>query len=334
MRRQGRPTLASLILTITVTALVLTALVPAEASVFSKAVLTVFPDGWVDVLLEVNLSAECREISFMIDGEPHHLIVIGDGLLANYTLEGNRLTIETQGLRHVSVSYQTPSLTTKIGPVWNLTFDLDVNLSEVRLIDECAVLGMSDIPERIVLAGGWLSIDFKGGSHWISYKLIQKASPRIPPPKTVTESASETTRVVGRPSTHSPSRTTSENQVTEESRDTTPPSVESSTQVESRAHYEVGPILYLVPLGIAVLVIILLTFRGRKEKKVATEVTDELEYRILEFLRERGGRAMQSEIIRSMDAPRATVWRRLRRMEREGKVKLTKEGRFTVVELS
>ncbi len=63
-------------------------------------------------------------------------------------------------------------------------------------------------------------------------------------------------------------------------------------------------------------------------------VGDELEERIISLLRERGGREYQSTIIRELEEPRATVWRRIRRMEREGRVRLRKEGRLTIIELA
>jgi len=329
------PVLATIVL-ITMTLALITP-IPVVASMSSKAVLTVFPDGWVDVLLETNLTLSSRGVSLKIDGEPHHLIVVGDGLLVNYTLKGNKIVVQAPGIRHLSVSYQTPSLTTKTGPVWNLTFDLDVNSSQVRLINECVILGMSDIPDRLELAGSWLIIDFKGGRHWISYKLTQKTSaPQITP--STTGNMNETTENVRwRPSTSSPPITTSSGTQTPETSSFTPASFTRSTEkAESQLSQETSPFpyVYLLPLGVASLAIILLALRGRGRKgRMVPEATDELEQRILEFLEERGGRAMQSEIIRSMDAPRATVWRRLRRMEREGKVRLTKEGRFTVVEL-
>ncbi|MCD6244777.1 MAG: winged helix-turn-helix transcriptional regulator, partial [Candidatus Korarchaeota archaeon] len=58
-----------------------------------------------------------------------------------------------------------------------------------------------------------------------------------------------------------------------------------------------------------------------------------LEGRILEELEKRGGVARQSDIIKALDAPRTTIWRKIRRLEKEGYVELERTEDATIVKL-
>ncbi len=304
----------------------------------STASLMVFPDGWVDVTVSVKVS-DSSPLAFRLDGEPHYLLVEGDGLLLNYTLDGRVVRVDPMGSSVVNISYQTPSLTSKVGAVWNLTVNLDVGLTKVYLPGDSRILGMSSIPQGIELRGKWIEVTFEGGDVWIAYRLG-----RIPTENTARAGSpsSEPGASAGSTQLPSQSRTTSSSPTggksmskgTNEAGTANPQASEpggGSTEGSS-----IVPYLLLTVLLASLTVLGAVKARSKKRHKEddSGELDDELEERIISLLRERGGKEFQSVIIKEVDEPRATVWRRLRRMEREGKIRLRKEGRLTLVELT
>jgi len=59
----------------------------------------------------------------------------------------------------------------------------------------------------------------------------------------------------------------------------------------------------------------------------------ELDDQILQFLKSRGGSARESEIRQKLVIPKTTAWRAIKRLEREGKVKVIKTDRENIVKL-
>ncbi len=330
----GRNRIISLLMLLVIAQTVNTAL----GSPIHSAVVTVLPDGWVDLELTIELSGDESTISIKIDGKPHNLLVQGDGILLDYTLRDNLVEVDPKGSKNLTISYQTPSLTSKIGEVWNLTLNLDAQYIRVYMTKESSVLGMSKVPMGIDLVDDWIEIAFSGGPVWIVYKVGKPTL--IPPPKTESKVVLTTT------SQHS-----SSNQQSLQTQTTTVHSdratISSQMVQQSSSGEEIGgevnsynkglqwSMLYLIPLLLMIIALIaLFVFSKRKPtSNHNTDEFDELEFRIIEYLRNHGGSSRQSDIIKAMSEPRATVWRRIRRMEREGKVRLRKKGRFTVVEL-
>ncbi len=315
--------------------LILTYIIPLANSLGApiyNADITIFPDGWVDIKMDLDLSGEESNVSIKLDGEPHNLLVQGDGLILNYTLKGLLLTVNPMGSRHLTISYQTPSLTSKNGVVWNLTLDLDVDSLQIFLPKDSVILGMSGIPSTIDLENDWIKITFDTGRIWLAYK-----TGRLPiaPPKT--SSVQLPTEKGGEGITIQANRTVRGN--------TTPVSLQSrypNTAINDRNLPEnereqptdgTPFLIYAIPAILLVMGLLSLLIRKRSIGYAHEEGPDDLEVRILKFLEERGGQAMQSDIIKAVDAPRTTVWRRLRKMERDGKVKLYKDGKYTVVRL-
>lgn len=300
----------------------------------SKATLIIFPDGWVDVSLTLNLTGSEREVNVKIDGEPHYLLVEGEGgLLLNYTLKGDVLRIETLGLRYINVSYQTPSLTSKLGTVWNVTANLGVNRVEVLLPKESVILGMSSIPENIWLEDNWIKLSFTGGGLWIAYKIGK--TPLRPPETSTTAQGMSEKHADREKTTYTEESSLATSSANVNVNLSSPRGISGpSTTTPSRAQGMESMVLLLIPILAAIFAVFVLKSKLRSRKNGnQLDRPDELEIMILNELRRRGGKARQSDLVKSLEAPRATVWRRIRRMAKEGKVDLIKEGRFTVVKL-
>jgi len=89
------------------------------------------------------------------------------------------------------------------------------------------------------------------------------------------------------------------------------------------------PVILIIPPVIAVATVITYSILRRYRRKVSAEIIerlDNVDISILRYLEQRGGSAMQSEIQRDLILPKTTLWRHIRRLEREGFVRVEKIG--------
>ncbi|MEM4700470.1 MAG: hypothetical protein QXT74_05985 [Candidatus Nezhaarchaeales archaeon] len=86
--------------------------------------------------------------------------------------------------------------------------------------------------------------------------------------------------------------------------------------------------LLTVPVVMAIAIAAILRRRGAR-------AISSREGEVLSFLRRRGGRALEAEIREAFPhVPKTTMWRMLKRLEKEGKVRIRKVGLQNLVELS
>lgn len=273
-----------------------------------EASVVIFPDGWAEVSLFIS-GIETAGCELKIQGEPHNLIVSGRGLVLNYTLRGSSLHIDTLGLGEVEVNYQTPSLTSKRGIIWNASLSLPSQVTHVLLPSDATVIGISTIPEEIGSEGDWIRLTFQTGSLWLSYKfesVVLKPKP-TQPTSTSGGGVSATTETGG----------------SELNR-----SSEPNRGVEARGPEGLPYLAYLIPVLLVALALLV-----RRASLKGEARGDEVEGSIIRELRARGGEATQAELTKALNLPRATVWRRLRKLEREGIVTLERKGNVTTVKL-
>jgi len=293
-----------------------------------EATLIVFPDGWADVTLSVS-SASSRYYDLKIGGDPQNLIVTSSGLILNYSLTGNLLRVDTLGLPQFEVNYQTQSLTSKIGVIWNLTLSLPSSSTKVYLPADATIVGISSLPDEISFEGDWIKLSFGTGTLWISYKLEKVSIPQ----RTVTGSeVSTTTSVESRGNGSSSDETmTIEMNANESTSIKSPENTTSFRGPEAYAPSDGYITLALIPLILVIVsVSALLLIKNRTKGSVKYGEIEEL---IIRELRARGGEMTQSDLTKALGLPRATVWRRIRRMEREGILTLERRGNTTVVKL-
>jgi uncharacterized membrane protein len=283
-----------------------------------EAALIVFPDGWVDVTLSVS-GVSSRYYDLRIVGDPQNLIVTSSGLILNYSRSGSIIRVDTLGLPQFEVNYQTQSLTSKIGIIWNLTLSLPSSSTKVYLPADATIVGISSLPDEISSEGEWIKLSFGTGTLWVSYKLE-----KISTPLTVTRSQARTEVRTATSVTESKGNESSGIEVSTESTIS-----ESKTSVPSKSS-ENAPFWYiyiLVPIIVGVSALLLIRSRAKKVEY------GEIEELIIRELRARGGEMTQSDLIKALGLPRATVWRRIRKMEMEGILTLERRGNITVVRL-
>ncbi len=106
----------------------------------------------------------------------------------------------------------------------------------------------------------------------------------------------------------------------------TPPPSQPSTQFPLRE------LIIIVSAVVLAYIIILVFVHVRRKKRLELLRKEEVE--VIRFLKEMGGRALEAELRRRFpEIPRTSMWRLIRRLEKQGIVEVRKVGLQNVVEL-
>ena len=98
------------------------------------------------------------------------LAVNQDGSPLSYSINGVNITLYTLGATRVSLSYDTDSLTTKQGTVWQMTFTSPFDTS-LTLPFQSTLLSFSGTPTSLSSVNGSPSLVLSAGSWQVSYGL-------------------------------------------------------------------------------------------------------------------------------------------------------------------
>ncbi|MGC9144846.1 MAG: helix-turn-helix transcriptional regulator [Nitrososphaeria archaeon] len=110
-----------------------------------------------------------------------------------------------------------------------------------------------------------------------------------------------------------------------------PPATKSSPQVS--LSFSEAPLIYVASAVVILLLAVTVIFAYSKRHK-ETDVERSLDHQILEFIKKKGGTAKESEIRESLVLPKTTAWRAIKRLERQGLVKVEKKGKENYVTLT
>lgn len=255
---------------------------------------TIYADGYVWIEYEVEANPLLPSINLALFGGRFEDLIVtsGDGLILDYNVTQNGLEVDTLGLADIKISYFTQDLTNKTGRLWTFTIDAPVDIT-VKLPKELTVVGLNKAPLSISSEGETLTIVFERGVLILNYI--------VTPTKPTTTQQSE----VG------------------------------WWGWLSYAVFAAG----VVFVGGAVTWI---TLRRRrlaaklyvKEKRVI-DVEKILaskpdlrpdDKEVLRFLAEAGGEAFEAELRSRFNLPKTSMWRMVRRLQREGLVGVKKVG--------
>jgi uncharacterized membrane protein len=219
------------------------------------------------------------------------------------------LTAATLNCSQVHVSYYTQDLTSKSGMYWILTVNSPYQL-KVVLPENATPIDMSTLPSNVYPLGKRLVLEYPPGSLQLKYILLYQ--PVAPPPQAPSQPPST-------PSQPPP----------------TPP--QAPPQAPSRppsAPSEIPPSLipYILAAVLLTAVIIVLVLSRRRRTAELVELGEE-DLAIIEALRNAGGAMFQGELQRAVNLPATTLWRRVKRLEELGYLKVEKRAGRNYVKL-
>jgi len=297
---------------IVVIGLVLVALsIPIQQSFGSSRTLdfTIYPDGSTHVFYELDVDPLELEITVELFGETIENITIidEDGFLLSNEINHNLAVIETFGASHISIDYDTQDLVSKTGKIWAFAIDAPVQYS-LLMPKDSVIVEMDNFPLSMQVDNEQSHLTFPPGQTNISYYIstLASAQPTQPIPEDATDNSL---------------------------------------------------ILYagiIAAVGIAAIIAIK---KSRPSKAIEPSVTIQKEEQpkpqsldpeaifkikrdlreddkeIINFISANGGQAYESELRKRFLQPRTTMWRAVKRLERQGIIEIEKKDLQNIVKL-
>ena len=285
--------------------------VPIQQSFASSRTLdfTIYQDGSTHVFYELDADPLELEITVELFGEMiENITIIGeDGFLLSNEINHNLAVIETFGASHISIDYDTQDLVSKTGKIWAFSVDAPVQYSLLTPKDS-VIIEMSNFPLSMQVDNEQSHLTFPPGQTNISYYISTLASAQSTQP--IPEDATDNSLI-----------------------------------------------LYagiIAAVGIAAIIAIK---KSRSSKAIEPSVTIQKEEQpkpqsldpeaifkikrdlreddkeIINFISANGGQAYESELRKKFLQPRTTMWRAVKRLERQGIIEIEKKDLQNIVKL-
>jgi len=285
--------------------------VPIQQSFASSRTLdfTIYQDGSTHVFYELDADPLELEITVELFGEMiENITIIGeDGFLLSNEINHNLAVIETFGASRISIDYDTQDLVSKTGKIWAFSIDAPVQYSLLTPKDS-VIIEMSNFPLSMQVDNEQSHLTFPPGQTNISYYISTLASAQSTQP--IPEDATDNSLI-----------------------------------------------LYagiIAAVGIAAIIAIK---KSRSSKAIEPSVTIQKEEQpkpqsldpeaifkikrdlreddkeIINFISANGGQAYESELRKKFLQPRTTMWRAVKRLERQGIIEIEKKDLQNIVKL-
>ena len=319
---------AKLLATFSIIFLLIVSLSTVQGLQEVKIRVEVYRDGYAHVSHVIQVPEGELSIQTSLLGSPEFLLVTsGEGEPLDYELNNTLITVYALGAEEVIIEYDTADLTEKIAGVWILKLSVKEK-TEILLPQNASIVYMSDIPEEIGSKDGRVYLLLGPGAWEIDYTLepmppttSPTETPTSPPVTTETTETTvitETTPTSPFPTLPSPSPTTPTETI--ETTGTTTPTASPTVPVE----FKPDMMTYLtIGAVIAIIAAISYVVISRRRSSASLDIR---EREVIDYLRKRGGKALESEIRRDLKLPKSTTNRLLKRLEEKGIVKIRKIG--------
>ena len=299
-------------LPIVVIGLVLIALsTPIQQSFASSRTLdfTIYPDGSTHVFYELEVDPLKLEILTDLFGEMIENITIidEDGLLLSNEIDRNSAVIETFGASQISIDYDTQDLVSKDGKIWTFSVIVSEQYSVVTPKNS-VIIEMSNFPISMQVENDQSHLVFPSGPTSISYYISTLASAQ--PIQQTTEGGGIDNQLilyiggiaavaiaVGIVIVKRKSRTAEPTVITKKDEHLKPESLDPES-----------------------------IFKAKQDLR-------EDDKEIVNFLSANGGQAYESELRKKFLQPRTTMWRAVKRLERQGIVDVVEKDLQNLVKL-
>jgi len=286
--------------------------VPLQHSFGSNRTLdfSLFPDGSAHVFFELESNPLFPDTQIVLFGESIENLVVEDenGFLLTTESSQNNPTIfevETLGASTILINYDTYSLVSKNGKVWSFAVDSPTEFSLLMPVNSL-VVGMTTFPIDMSEEDDRIKMLLPPGPVELTYFLTHAESAQAKP------------------------------------------------VVETEDSSESSIIIAIAGIITAIIIPVIFKFRKKpirntqaelvKEEKETTEQF-ELEFtlsddnvrdddkEIIKFIHENGGEVLESELRKKFLQPRTTMWRAVKRLERQGKIIISKKDQQNLVKL-
>ena len=287
--------------------IIVAALLPIQSSFSSPRDLDliIYSDGTTHVSTEIDIDPFLTDYELNLFGSSiDNLVVVGDnGFLLDADVIDNTALIQTFGSSVITIEYDIHDLVSKQGRLW--TFSLDSGTDFTLLLPKnSAIVGMTNLPINMELINEQNQLTLSSGSTEIDYFF-------------------STNTIVN-------------------------PIENTQNEKDYSLYVIIGGIIIIVLVSIIIII-----RNKQKNVKVINEVikiqkndvldletifklkTDlrEDDKELVKFIFNNNGEALESELRKKFLQPRTTMWRAVKRLEREGVIEIEKKDLQNLVKL-
>ena len=328
----------------------------------------IYQDGSTHVFYQTEADPLSPDFTVKLFGDTIENFVAQDenGLLLETNMKDNIATIETFGASSLTIDYDTHDLVSKDGKIWSFTVDAPLEHT-VLMPKNTVIVGMNTIPQSIeiideqsylLLPLGHTEISYSfgiSGSAQTALDVINDARNSI---EQIKNNGIQTpladTKLDEALTAYDNGRFTDATDLANEAKNLAIQEQTSTNQYNSTSSNSIIIIIGVVAAAIASAVILkrrknivikeTLAVTSKQEKTVYQTLDKETIFvlrpnlrdddkELISFIVDNGGQAYESELRKKFLQPRTTMWRAVKRLEREGIVEIEKKESQNLVKL-
>ena len=328
----------------------------------------IYQDGSTHVFYQTEADPLSPDFTVKLFGDTIENFVAQDenGLLLETNMKDNIATIETFGASSLTIDYDTHDLVSKDGKIWSFTVDAPLEHT-VLMPKNTVIVGINTIPQSIeiideqshlLLPLGHTEISYSfgiSGSAQTALDIINDARNSI---EQIKNNGIQTpladTKLDEALTAYDNGRFTDATDLANEAKNLAIQEQTSTNQYNSTSSNSIIIIIGVVAAAIASAVILkrrknivikeTLAVTSKQEKTVYQTLDKETIFvlrpnlrdddkELISFIVDNGGQAYESELRKKFLQPRTTMWRAVKRLEREGIVEIEKKESQNLVKL-
>ncbi len=284
--------------------IIVAALLPIQSSFSSPRDLDliIYPDGSTHISTEINIDPFLTDYELNLFGSTiDNLVVVGDDeFLLDTSIMDDSVLIQTFGSSVITIDYDIHDLVSKQGRLWTFSLDSPSNFT-LLLPKNSAIVGMINLPINMEIINDQNQLTLSPGKTEIDYLFSNPIS--IPDPK---------------------------------------------IEINYFSYAIIGGVLLIILIGS----VIIIRTKQENHKSVEDNLTTkksttldletifklksdlrEDDKELVKFIFNNGGEALESELRKKFLQPRTTMWRAVKRLEREGVIEIEKKDLQNLVKL-
>ena len=282
------------------------ALIPIQSSFSSPRDLDliIYPDGSTHISTEIDVDPFVTDYELNLFGSTiDNLVVVGDNeFLLDTDIIHDSVLIQTFGSSVISIEYDIHDLVSKQGKLWTFSLDSPSNFT-LLLPQNSAIVGMTNLPINMEIINDQNKLTLSSGKTEIDYLFSNTISNPIP---------------------------------------------DTETETNYFSYAIIGGVIVIILIG----VVIIIRTKQKNLKPVnhnsiieKNNILDietifklkpdlrEDDKELVTFIFNNGGKALESELRKKFLQPRTTMWRAVKRLEREGVIEIEKKDLQNLVKL-
>jgi uncharacterized membrane protein len=292
-------------LLLVVSMIIVAALLPIQSSFSSPRDLDliIYPDGSTHISTEIDIDPFLTDYELNLFGSTiDNLVVVGDNdFLLDTSIMDDSVLIQTFGSSVITIDYDIHDLVSKQGRLWTFSLDSPSNFT-LLLPKNSAIVGMINLPINMEIINDQNQLTLSPGKTEIDYLFSNSISNSIPDTK-----------------------------------------------------LETNYFLYAIVSGVLLIIligsVIIIRTKQKNYKSIEHNQTTkkntidletifklksdlrEDDKELVKFIFNNGGEALESELRKKFLQPRTTMWRAVKRLEREGVIEIEKKDLQNLVKL-